>query len=100
MRYDDDAFPDLLAALTVASDRRQTVATPRGRLLLCDRLYVVCPAAVGTHAEPICRTNNCATDYSGLTRDQDQARPIKAKFHYTSWFGAGSQPASVMEFGR
>jgi len=25
---------------------------------------------------------------------------VKAKFHYTSWFGAGSEPASVMEFGR
>jgi len=25
---------------------------------------------------------------------------IKAKFHYASWFGAGSEPASVMEFGR
>ena len=24
---------------------------------------------------------------------------IKAKFHYASWFGAGSEPASVMEFG-
>jgi len=26
-------------------------------------------------------------------------RYIKAKFHYASWFGAGSEPASVMEFG-
>jgi len=25
---------------------------------------------------------------------------LKAKFHYTSWFRAGSEPASVMEFGR
>jgi len=24
---------------------------------------------------------------------------IKAKFHYASWFGACSEPASVMEFG-
>ena len=24
---------------------------------------------------------------------------LKAKFHYASWFGAGSEPASVMEFG-
>ena len=24
---------------------------------------------------------------------------IKAKFHYASWFGASSEPASVMEFG-
>jgi len=24
---------------------------------------------------------------------------VKAKFHYASWFGAGSEPASVMEFG-
>jgi len=24
---------------------------------------------------------------------------VKAKFHYTSWFGASSEPASVMEFG-
>jgi len=27
-------------------------------------------------------------------------RAVKAKFHYTSWFGASSEPASVMEFGR
>jgi len=26
--------------------------------------------------------------------------PVKAEFHYTSWFGAGSELASVMEFGR
>ena len=25
---------------------------------------------------------------------------LKAKFHYTSWFGASSEAASVMEFGR
>jgi len=25
--------------------------------------------------------------------------PVKAKFHYASWFGDGSEPASVMEFG-
>jgi len=25
--------------------------------------------------------------------------PHKAKFHYASWFGASSEPASVMEFG-
>ena len=24
---------------------------------------------------------------------------LKAKFHYASWFEAGSEPASVMEFG-
>jgi len=24
---------------------------------------------------------------------------VKAKFHYASWFGAGSEPASVIEFG-
>ena len=24
---------------------------------------------------------------------------VKAKFHYASWFGAGSELASVMEFG-
>ena len=24
---------------------------------------------------------------------------VKAKFHYASQFGAGSEPASVMEFG-
>ena len=24
---------------------------------------------------------------------------LKAKFHYASWFGAGSERASVMEFG-
>jgi len=24
---------------------------------------------------------------------------VKAKFHYTSWFGASSELASVMEFG-
>jgi len=24
---------------------------------------------------------------------------LKAKFHYTSWFGASSELASVMEFG-
>ena len=24
---------------------------------------------------------------------------VKAKFHYASWFGDGSEPASVMEFG-
>jgi len=28
------------------------------------------------------------------------AQWVKAKFHYASWFGAGSEPASVMEFGR
>jgi len=27
------------------------------------------------------------------------ARLVKAKFHYASWFGASSEPASVMEFG-
>jgi len=26
-------------------------------------------------------------------------RWLKAKFHYASWFGASSEPASVMEFG-
>ena len=25
---------------------------------------------------------------------------VKAKFHYTSWFGASSEPASVMGFRR
>jgi len=25
--------------------------------------------------------------------------PLKAKFHYASWFGDGSELASVMEFG-
>jgi len=24
---------------------------------------------------------------------------VKAKFHYTSWFGASSELASIMEFG-
>ena len=25
---------------------------------------------------------------------------VKARFHYASWFGAGSEPVSVIEFGR
>ena len=28
-----------------------------------------------------------------------RASRFAAKFHYASWFGAGSEPASVMEFG-
>jgi len=31
--------------------------------------------------------------------EQKSTGSIKAKFHYTSWFGASSEPASVMEFG-
>jgi len=30
---------------------------------------------------------------------RQQTRVLKAKFHYTSWFGASSELASVMEFG-
>jgi len=33
----------------------------------------------------------------GLTVDGPEE--LKAKFHYASWFGDGSEPASVMEFG-
>ena len=31
--------------------------------------------------------------------DLARASRFAAKFHYASWFGAGSEPASVMEFG-
>ena len=36
-------------------------------------------------------TGNASHDWQHL---------LQAKFHYTSWFGARSEPASVMEFGR
>jgi len=38
--------------------------------------------------------------YDGYQRNRETAAElIKAKFHYASWFGAGSELASVMEFG-
>ena len=39
-----------------------------------------------------------------LVRESDLPVPrshsVKPNFHYASWFGAGSEPASIVEFGR
>jgi len=35
-----------------------------------------------------------------LTYLKPSSKLVRAKFHYTSWFGASSEPSSVMEFGR
>jgi len=51
---------------------------------------------------PLCRTLWCISS-RWQSRDAEldiqQPRSVKAKFHYASWFGAGSEEASVMEFG-
>ena len=65
----------------------------------CKTLTGLCDDHI-RNAQPLDHVLDDVSNVASCLTRPPIARSLKAKFHYTSWFGASSELDNIMEFGR